>query len=84
MVRRVRELDAPGDWTDEPMIYGVDFDASAHQVRIRSPFECIRLTVDALDVELEVSREPGGHLRRRVGKFTGIGSDQWLDQKRLA
>jgi hypothetical protein len=71
VVRRVQALDEPDAWTDEPMIYGVDFDAKAGQVRVCSS-ECLRLTVDALDVEVEVSPEPGGHVRRRVGKFTGI------------
>lgn len=80
IVRRVRAVDAPDDWPDAPMIEAVAFDAAAQQLRVRAD-EWLRLTVDALDVELELSPTPGGHVRRRVGRFTGIESDRWLDQR---
>jgi hypothetical protein len=80
IVRRVRAVHEPDGWTDENMIYSVDSDPQANQVRVCST-ECLRLTVDAIDVEVEVSPEPGGHVRRRVGKVTRIESDAWLDQR---
>jgi hypothetical protein len=80
IVRRVHALHEPDDWTDDLMIYSVDFDTQANQVRVCST-ECLRLTVDALDVAVEVSPEPGGHVRRRVGKFARSESDSWLDHE---
>ena len=76
IVRGVQAVHGPDGWTDEDMIYSVDFDSHANQVRVCST-ECLRLTVDALDV----SPEPGGHVRRRVGRVSRIESDAWLDQR---
>jgi transposase InsO family protein len=83
VIRRVRAVQEPDGWDDELMIYSAEFDPQMNQVRVCSG-ECLRVTVDALDVHVEVSGEPGGHVRRRVGKFTGIVSDKWLDQQRRA
>jgi hypothetical protein len=80
IVRRVQAVHEPEGWTDENMIYSVDFDPQANQVRVCST-ECLRLTVDALDVGVEVPPEPGGHVRRRVGKLTSIESDAWLAER---
>jgi hypothetical protein len=79
-IRRVNELQEPEDW-DAPMIQGVAFDPADQEVRVYSD-EALRAQVQALDVELEISSEPGGHVRRRIGKLTKIGSDVWLDQRR--
>ena len=80
IVRQVRAVHVPDGWIDEPTIESVGVDPHGSEVRVRAS-QCLRLTVDALDIEVWISREPGGHVRRRVGKFTGIESDRWLDQE---
>jgi hypothetical protein len=82
IVRRVQAVHESDDWTYAPMIEDVGFDAQAHEVRVQSSSGCLRLTVAALDAEVELSHEPGGHVRRRVGRLTGIESESWVDQHR--
>ena len=48
IVRRVQAVHEPDGWADELMILGVDFDPQGNHVRVSA--ECLRLTVDALDV----------------------------------
>lgn len=78
VVRQVEAVNADEDWADGPMLLGVDFDARTRQVSVVAS-DPLRLTVRALDVEVEVSSDPGGQVRRRIGRFTGIQSDKWLD-----
>jgi hypothetical protein len=81
IIRRVRAMHKPDGWDDQPMIESVELDEQANQVTVLAG-DRLRLTVDGIDVEVQVSGEPGGHVRRRVGKLTGIVGDRWLDQHR--
>jgi hypothetical protein len=78
VVRRVLAVHGAEAWTDGPMIESVAFDPRRSVVRVRGA-EDLQLTVDALAVEVQVSREAGGHVRRRIGKLTGAESDRWFD-----
>jgi hypothetical protein len=83
VVRRVQALQGADAWTDGPMIDSVTFDARRSVIWVRGSDDLL-LTVGALDVEVVISREPGGHVRRRVGKLTGAESDRWLDQRSVS
>jgi hypothetical protein len=79
MARTLEELE---DWEDGLMLSGVEFDLRAKQVHVYTTHGRLRVTVEALDVQVKVSEEPGGQVKRRVGKLTRIESDQWLGQTR--
>ena len=83
IVRRVRAVEPAEDWDNELMLYSLEFDTRAKQVHVCTT-ERLRVTVEALEVHVEISDAPGGHVRRRVGRFTGVESDKWLDQSRGA
>lgn len=77
LIRGARAVDAPDGWDDGPMLDSVKFDPRAVQVHVHADVR-LRVTVDALDVQVEISGEPAGYVRRRVGVITGIESDTWL------
>jgi hypothetical protein len=81
ILRRVRGVEQPDDWDDDLMLTGLAFSPQTNQVHVFAA-EPLLVTVEALDAQVEISDEPGGHVRRRIGRFTLIASDKWLDQSR--
>ena len=80
VIRGVRVMHAPEEWLDWPEINSVDFVPGVNELRVWSD-DPLRLRVDAVDVEVVITREPGLHVRRRAGKLLGIVSNKWLDQQ---
>jgi hypothetical protein len=82
LVRRVREVhETDHDFSEALMIVSVDFVEQANEVHVCGTTESLGLVVDGLDVLVELSSDLAGHVRRRVGRLTGIVSDKWLDQQ---
>ena len=79
IIRQVRAVRMPADWDDQLMIDSVEFDEASSRLMVCGD-EQLELAVEELDVELQLSDEPGGHVRRRVGKLSGIVGDKWIDQ----
>ncbi len=76
-VRHVRTVAQPNGWDDSGMLLGVHFENAASEVRVCA-LDCLRLTVDALQVEVAISDNVAGYVRRRSGKWTRVESDTRL------
>lgn len=73
-VRHVRTVAQPEGWDHSGMLLGMHFKSAASEVRVCA-VDCLRLTVDALDVEVVISENLAGYVRRRSGKWTRVESD---------
>lgn len=73
-VRHVRTVAQPEGWDDSGMLLGVHSKNATSEVHVCS-VDCLRLTVDDLQVEVVISENVAGYVRRRSGKMTRWESD---------
>jgi hypothetical protein len=64
-----------GDWGDNGRLDALAVDTARREVRIEAAGAFLAVPVARLEVEVEVSGDVAGHLRRRIGRFTGFQSD---------
>jgi hypothetical protein len=75
-IRQVISQPEHGDgWGDPGQLNRLEFDSARSELCVEAG-DILRVPVTRLDVEVEITPDIAGYLRRRVGKLTGTESDR--------
>lgn len=73
-IGHVEAIRADDDWDWAEMLFDVDYDKAMREI-VLSGTARLRMRVSEIDVEAVVGDEVAGHVRRRIGRFLGSGTD---------